>query len=153
MPTVALKLTSHRMISIPITTGGRIACENLRTVDATRVRLSLTHHDLAIFNLSPSDDVRFRHTADGAIVSIALDTAEVLADTADAALFDGDVPADDAPRARHILSVMRTEIGHAQRCRAFLADSYRRLDARPVVGAFVSAASDIGAVIADAEGR
>lgn len=33
--------------------------------------------------------------------------------------------------------------------RAFLSDSYRRLDARPVVGAFVSACSDIGAVISD----
>lgn len=33
--------------------------------------------------------------------------------------------------------------------RAVLSDSYRRLDARPVIGAFVSAASDIGAVVCD----
>lgn len=33
--------------------------------------------------------------------------------------------------------------------RAFLSDSYRRLDARPIIGSFVSAASDLGAVVCD----
>lgn len=113
--TVTLKLTSTRMIEVPIARN-----EELRA-DATRVRLSLTHHDLAVMNLVPSDDVRLTFTDAGAIASIDLDVAEAIAETTELALHDGDVRGTDADRARHVLAVMRVEIAHALRCRNFLA--------------------------------